>query len=72
MTSQLISRFRDRILAGTYAPGSALRQDTLASEFGTSKIPVREALVQLQSEGLVDIFPQSGLPSASTHHQRAR
>ena len=60
MTSQLIVRFRDRILEGTYAPGSALRQDTLASEFGTSKIPVREALVQLQSEGLVDIFPNRG------------
>jgi DNA-binding GntR family transcriptional regulator len=60
MTSQLIVHFRDRILAGTYAPGSALRQDSLASEFGTSKIPVREALVQLQSEGLVDIFPNRG------------
>jgi DNA-binding GntR family transcriptional regulator len=60
MTSQLIVRMRNRILAGTYAPGSALRQDTLASEFGTSKIPVREALVQLQSEGLVDIFPNRG------------
>jgi DNA-binding GntR family transcriptional regulator len=60
MTSQLIVRFRERILAGTYSPGSALRQDILASEFGTSKIPVREALVQLQSEGLVDIFPNRG------------
>jgi DNA-binding GntR family transcriptional regulator len=60
MTSQLIVRLRDRILAGTFAPGSALRQDMLASEFGTSKIPVREALVQLQSEGLVDIFPNRG------------
>jgi DNA-binding GntR family transcriptional regulator len=60
MSSQLIVRFRDRILAGTYAPGAALRQDILASEFGTSKIPVREALVQLQSEGLVDIFPNRG------------
>jgi len=60
MTSQLLVRFRDRILAGTYPPGSALRQDILASEFGTSKIPVREALVQLQSEGLVDIFPNRG------------
>jgi DNA-binding GntR family transcriptional regulator len=60
MTSQLIVRFRDRILSGTYAPGSALRQDGLAAEFGTSKIPVREALVQLQSEGLVDIFPNRG------------
>jgi DNA-binding GntR family transcriptional regulator len=60
MTSQLIVRMRNRILAGTYAPGSALRQDILASEFGTSKIPVREALVKLQSEGLVDIFPNRG------------
>jgi DNA-binding GntR family transcriptional regulator len=60
MTSQLIVRFRDRILSGAYAPGSALRQDGLAAEFGTSKIPVREALVQLQSEGLVDIFPNRG------------
>jgi DNA-binding GntR family transcriptional regulator len=69
MTSQLIGRLRDRILAGAYAPGSALRQDVLASEFGTSKIPVREALVQLQSEGLVDIFPNRGFqvrPLAAT------
>jgi DNA-binding GntR family transcriptional regulator len=72
MTSQLIVRFRDRILAGTYAPGSALRQDILATEFGTSKIPVREALVQLQSEGLVDIFPNRGFqvrPLASAELQ---
>lgn len=60
ITSQLIVRLRDRILAGDYPPGSALRQDTLASEFGTSKIPVREALVQLQSEGLVSIYPNRG------------
>ncbi len=60
MTSQLTLRLRDRILAGAYAPGSALRQDVLAAEFGTSKIPVREALVQLKSEGLVDIFPNRG------------
>jgi len=60
MTSQLIERLRERILAGAYAPGAALRQDILASEFGTSKIPVREALVRLQSEGLVSIFPNRG------------
>jgi DNA-binding GntR family transcriptional regulator len=69
MTSQLIVRFRERILSGSYPPGSALRQDSLAAEFGTSKIPVREALVQLQSEGLVDIYPNRGFqvrPLAST------
>jgi DNA-binding GntR family transcriptional regulator len=60
VTSQLIVRLRERILAGQFAPGSALRQDAIASEYGISKIPVREALVQLQSEGLVDIFPNRG------------
>src|ERR1700722_5232070 len=60
MTSQLIVRFRDRILSGAYAPGSALRQDSLAAEFGTSKIPVREALGQLQSEGVGDKIPNRG------------
>jgi len=60
MTSQLIVHLRNRILAGAYAPGAALRQDVLAAEFGTSKIPVREALVRLQSEGLVNIFPNRG------------
>lgn len=60
MTSQLIVRFRDRILSGAFPPGAALRQDILAAEFGISKIPVREALVQLQSEGLVDIYPNRG------------
>jgi DNA-binding GntR family transcriptional regulator len=43
MTSQLIVRLRDRILAGACAPGSALCQDALASEFGTSKIPAPSA-----------------------------
>ncbi len=57
---QLTGRLRERILSGSYAPGSALRQDVIAAEYGTSKIPVREALVQLQSEGLVDIFPNRG------------
>ena len=60
VTSQLIERLREGILAGHYAPGASLRQDVLASEFGTSKIPVREALVRLQSEGLVNIFPNRG------------
>jgi DNA-binding GntR family transcriptional regulator len=67
VTGQLIVRLRDRILAGAYAPGSALRQDDLASEFGTSKIPIREALVQLQSEGLVNIFPQKGFRVRPLH-----
>jgi DNA-binding GntR family transcriptional regulator len=60
ISSQLVDRLRARIIEGVYAPGSTLAQDGLAAEFGVSKIPVREALVQLQAEGLVDVFAHRG------------
>lgn len=60
MSAQIVTRIRDKILAGEYAPGSALLQDSIAAEFGVSKIPVREALVRLRSEGLIDIEAHRG------------
>jgi len=60
MTGQITARIREKIITGTYAPGAPLLQDSIAAEFGVSKIPVREALVQLRSEGLVDIFAHRG------------
>jgi DNA-binding GntR family transcriptional regulator len=60
MSGQIATRLREKILAGEYAPGAPLLQDSLAAEFGVSKIPVREALVQLRAEGLVDLFAHRG------------
>src|SRR3954462_12668633 len=60
MSGQITARIREKILSGVYAPGSALLQDAIAAEFGTSKIPVREALVQLRSEGLIDVYAHRG------------
>jgi DNA-binding GntR family transcriptional regulator len=60
MGEQVVSRIREKILTGAYAPGSPLLQDVIAAEFGVSKIPVREALVQLRADGLVDIFSHRG------------
>lgn len=51
---------RDAILAGRYSEGQQLRQDELAEQFGTSRIPVREALRQLESEGLVELQANKG------------
>ncbi|NIX78398.1 GntR family transcriptional regulator [Microvirga terricola] len=51
---------RQRILNGEFAAGFQLRQDALADEFGVSRIPVREALMQLEAEGLVKIHPHRG------------
>ncbi len=51
---------RQRIVGGDLAAGAPLRQDALAGEFGVSRIPVREALLQLEAEGLVKIHPHRG------------
>ncbi|KJC47019.1 transcriptional regulator [Bradyrhizobium sp. LTSP849] len=51
---------RRAISAGEIAPGFQLRQDELAERFGTSRIPVREALRQLEAEGFVTFLPNRG------------
>lgn len=51
---------RSAIMAGEIEPGSQLRQDEIASRFGTSRIPVREALRLLSAEGLVELQPNKG------------
>ena len=45
---------------GRWAPGAPLRQEELATEFGVSRIPVREALSKLQAEGLVVVEANRG------------
>ena len=51
---------RERILSGALLPGAQLRQDALAEEFAVSRIPVREALLQLAVTGLVQTKPRRG------------
>nr|WP_297461456.1 GntR family transcriptional regulator [uncultured Halomonas sp.] len=53
MANLLAGELRERILSHEFEEGCALRQDMLATEFGVSRIPVREALMQLEGEGLV-------------------
>ena len=53
MAGQVAEELRNRILNGEYNTGLQLMQEQLASEFGISKVPVREALHLLEAEGLV-------------------
>jgi GntR family transcriptional regulator, rspAB operon transcriptional repressor len=55
---QVFERLREMILALELAPGTLLSRAELAAAFGVSQTPVREALIKLGEEGLVDIFPQ--------------
>lgn len=60
-TGRLIAdRVREQILDGRLTPGTRIGQDAVASEFQSSRIPVREALRLLEAEGLVSIRPNAG------------
>src|SRR5438477_6745224 len=52
---------RNRILTGALAPGTRLDLDAVCAEFGASRTPVREALLELSYEGLVEVAPRSGI-----------
>jgi len=60
LAAATVEAIRERILSGVYAEGEQLRQDALAAELGVSRIPVREALRQLEAEGLVTFSPHRG------------
>jgi DNA-binding GntR family transcriptional regulator len=51
---------RQMILSGSLAAGHVLRQEDLAQQIGVSRIPVREALRQLEAEGYVDLHAHRG------------
>lgn len=59
-TEAVAEALRRDIAIGRLSPGEPLRQEELAARFGTSRIPVREALRSLQAEGLVSYSPNRG------------
>ena len=60
LSAAIVDQLRQSILDGTHKAGVQLRQDALGELYGVSRIPVREALFQLEAEGLVRIVPQKG------------
>ena len=55
---QVFERLRDMIVSLLLPPGSAMSRAALAAQFGVSSTPIRDALMRLEEEGLVDVFPQ--------------
>ena len=60
LTEIAVAELRTRIIDGRLQLGEALSENALAAELGISKTPVREALLQLKLEKLVDVLPQRG------------
>lgn len=55
---QVFERLRGMIIALQLPPGSPLSRAALAQQFGVSSTPIRDALMRLEEEGLVEVFPQ--------------
>ena len=60
LATQIASRLRQAIIEGELALGAQIPEESLAQSFGVSRTPVREALSQLQIQGLVHVKPQVG------------
>jgi DNA-binding GntR family transcriptional regulator len=60
VAEQVAARLREAIAEGSLKAGTPLRQDELAARFGFSRMPIRDALRQLEAEGLVAIHPTRG------------
>lgn len=65
MSDRLREQIEEQIATGQLPPGSALDEVALATQFGVSRTPVREALIQLTAEGLVELRPRRGAVVAS-------
>ncbi len=57
LAHQIVSRVREAIVKGKWAPGESLPTHVVAQEFGVSHIPIREAFLVLESEGFISLAP---------------
>ncbi len=57
---QIVEHIYELILDGVYSPGDQVKESALAAEMGISRAPVREALKELVSNGLIEYKPQIG------------
>jgi DNA-binding GntR family transcriptional regulator len=60
LKDEVAAYLRNQVLTGAFTPGSRVDQDQVAEELGLSKLPVREALIALESEGLVENVARRG------------
>src|SRR5712692_1581863 len=61
LKTYLMATLREAIISGKFKPGDRLNESQLARQYNVSRIPVREALQQLQEQGLVMNHPRRGM-----------
>jgi DNA-binding GntR family transcriptional regulator len=60
LTDWAYEQIKEAILKIQFAPGTQLQIETLVAELGTSRTPIREALLRLEKDGLVRVVPRVG------------
>ena len=60
LQDSIYATIKERIIDGEIPPGGLIVESSLSEEFGTSRTPIREALLRLQRDRLVTIFPRQG------------
>src|SRR4051794_15551676 len=58
--ARVYAHVKERLLDGTFPPGSLLSENELSQRLGLSRTPVRQAFVQLEVEGLLELYPKRG------------
>lgn len=61
LRQQVYDYLRRQMNSGELRPGSAINLGEMSSRFGISRTPLREALLQLEAEGFVTIYPRKGI-----------
>ena len=60
VAESVYQKLRDHIIFGAFKPGQRLAEEQLAEQMGVSRTPVREALLRLEQEGLIQMLPRQG------------
>lgn len=60
MRSEAYNEIRYRIMHNKYVPGQKVSEKTISEELGIGRTPVREAIIRIERDGLIDVIPQSG------------
>jgi DNA-binding GntR family transcriptional regulator len=61
LRDQLVNNLRGDVLSGRYKEGEAIRQEEVVARYQVSRTPVREALIELENEGLLVRIPNCGM-----------
>ncbi len=71
LADDVLRQLRNDIVAGTYSPGCRLTESQLCAAYDVSRVPVREALKQLEVEGFLESRAYAGVKVAEMHADEA-